>query len=176
MAWQESQWTETISRGVINKIQKQQQTDKPAQKEKQTSKNHQVRNQDFQAGNISNYYDNWLEITSDSNILDIVLHGLKLNFKTNDMQSKLPFEHNLSAKESEVISEEIQKLLNKKVISSTVVTEDDYFSSLFVRPKKDGVSFNLECDTRHFKIESIKQVTHMITQGCYMASLDIQHP
>ena len=63
------------------------------------------------------------------------------------------------------------KLLQKKVITKCDIKERDYFSSLFVRPKKDG-SFqtilylkylNEECFTYHFKMEPIKQVIYMIT-------------
>lgn len=60
----------------------------------------------------------------------------------------------------------------------TTVYPDDFFSSLFVRLKKDGMSyrtiFSLKSQTQHFKIESIKQVTNMITPGFYMVSLDIK--
>ena len=56
----------------------------------------------------------------------------------------------------------------------------NFFSSFFL--KKDG-SFrtilnlkylNEECFTYHFKMETIKQVIHMITPNCYIASLDIK--
>jgi len=81
-----------------------------------------------------------------------------------------------------IVSGEIQKLLNKGVITVSTASQGDFFSTVFVRPKKDG-SFrtilnlkylNEECETYHFKIESIKQVIHMITPGCYLASLDIK--
>jgi hypothetical protein len=76
------------------------------------------------------------------------------------MSSKMPFEHKLSVTESKVISEEIIKLLDKGVISKSVATGNDFFSSLFVRLKKDSINYrtilnlkslNTECDTHHFK-------------------------
>ena len=33
---------------------------------------------------------------------------------------------------------------------------------------------NQECETTHFKMESIKQVIHMIKPNMYLASLDIK--
>ena len=33
---------------------------------------------------------------------------------------------------------------------------------------------NQECETTHFKMESIKQVMHMIKPNMYLASLDIK--
>jgi len=82
----------------------------------------------------------------------------------------------------DIISVEIDKLIQKGVISVSDLTPQDFFSTLFVRPKKDGSyrtilnlkCLNEECETYHFKIESIKQVIHMITPGCYLASIDIK--
>ena len=33
---------------------------------------------------------------------------------------------------------------------------------------------NKVCETKHFKMESLNQAVHMITPGCYMASIDIK--
>ena len=118
----------------------------------------------FQAGNIKNYYDNWTEITNGITILEIVRHGLEINFKNaEDEKHKPPFENKMTTKDSNVISEEIVKLLNKKVIEKTTVNPDHFFSSLFVRLKKDdGISYrtilnlkrlNTECQTQHFKLK-----------------------
>ena len=82
----------------------------------------------------------------------------------------------------EVISNEICKLQDNEVISKSYFLEGDFFSSLFVRPKKDNTYrtilnlkyLNAECDTYHFKNESVKQVIHMITPGCFLASLVIR--
>ena len=98
------------------------------------------------------------------------------------MPQKKPFEHKLCARDTEIISNEIDKLLDKGVISISRTEDSEFFSFLFVRPKKDGSYrtilnlkyLNDECDTYHFKIESIKQVIHMITPGCFLASLDIR--
>ena len=133
------------------------------------------------AGNIRNHSHLWRQITQDEYILDIVENGLKLNFK-DEMPSNSPFQHKLSTRDSEVISGELNKLLAKGVITVSKYENNDFFSSLFVRPKKDGnfrtilnlKQLNSECDTYHFKMESMKQVANMITPGCYLASLDIR--
>ena len=69
----------------------------------------------FNAGNIQNYYRNWIEFTSDNRILDIVKNGLKLNF-IEKLPSRNPFEHPRSEKECQVISNEIHNLIIKKVV------------------------------------------------------------
>lgn len=58
----------------------------------------------------------------------------------------------------------------------------DYFSNLFTREKKDGTMrtilnlkyLNEECDTHHFKMETLKQALHMIQPNSYLASIDIK--
>ena len=98
---------------------------------------------------------------------------MERNFK-NHIPCKGPVEHKHSQRDSDITSEEIKKLLQKQVITKCDINDGDYFSSLFIHPKKDG-SFrtilnlkylNEECFTYHFKMETIKQVIHMITPNC----------
>ena len=135
----------------------------------------------FSAGHIKNFVKNWKNLTSDSVILDIVKHGLKLNF-TSEIPSKGPFEYPRSKQDTSIISKEVEKLLQKGVITECNVEDGDYFSSLFTTPKKDGSYrtilnlkyLNEECDTHHFKMESLKQAIHMIRRGAFLASIDIK--
>ena len=84
--------------------------------------------------------------------------------------------------EQSIIDEEVRKLIPKKVIVTTYVQEGDFFSNLFIRSKKDGSyrtilnlkKLNQDYESAHFKMESIKQVTHMIKPNMYLASLDIK--
>ena len=113
--------------------------------------------------------------------MNIVNEGLQTNFKSH-IPCKGPFEHKHSQRDSDIITEETKKLLQKQVIKKCDINEGDYFSSLFVRPKKDG-SFrtilnlkylNVECFTYHFKMETIKKVIHMITPNSNLTSLEIK--
>ena len=58
------------------------------------------------------FYPAWKEITSDPVILNIINESLHINFK-NDIPGKGPFEHKHSQRDSDIISEEIKKLLQK---------------------------------------------------------------
>ena len=135
----------------------------------------------FRAGNIRFYGPEWANITQDRYILDIVHHGLKLNF-VSDPPGKNPFEYPRSTKETEIIDSEIHKLIKKQVVSKTTAIEGDYFSNLFTTPKKDGSyrtilnlkHLNKECETYHFKMETLKQAIHLIRPGTYLASIDIK--
>ena len=135
----------------------------------------------FKGGNIGNCLEAWKVVTNDVYILDIIRTGLKLNF-ASEPPSRGPFEYGRSAKESHTISEEVEKLLKKRVITPSVITSDDYFSNLFTTPKKDGTYrtilnlkyLNTDCETHHFKMDSLHQAIHMIRPGCYLASIDIK--
>ena len=137
---------------------------------------------EFKAGNIKNCYKAWKRLTSDRNILDVVQHGLKLNFQ-DEPPEKAAFEYPRPEVEYHTIEEEIGKLLKKGVISASSTGEEgEYFSNLFVRPKKDGTYrtilnlkfLNKECETEHFKMESLKQALHMVKPFSYLASIDIK--
>ena len=84
----------------------------------------------FQAGNITNFLENWKRITSDKYILDIVKHGLKLEF-LSEAPHREPFRETYNTKENIIISQEINKLLKKKVIVQTIAGKGDFFSSVF---------------------------------------------
>ena len=85
----------------------------------------------FQAGNINNFLENWKRITSDKYILDIVKHGLKLEF-LSVAPHREPFRVTYNTKENGIISQEISKLLKKKVIVQAIAEKGGFFSSVFL--------------------------------------------
>ena len=81
----------------------------------------------------------WRKITSDSHILDIVEH-CHLNINVNDI-GYLCFEdveYNFSLMEQIILSQEISKLLELKVIRETQRKAGQIISPVFLRKKKDG--------------------------------------
>ena len=70
----------------------------------------------------------------------------------------------------------------KGVVSRTVIENGDYFSNLFTTLKKDGTYrtilnlkfLNKECDTKHFKMESLRNALHMVRRNAFLASIDIK--
>ena len=85
--------------------------------------------ENYKAGKITQHYSKWESITSDPTILDIVYNGLKLDFQI-DIPSCKPYQYSRTARETEIINSEIQKLLTKEVIQETTVEADDFFSSV----------------------------------------------
>ncbi|XP_068674606.1 uncharacterized protein [Montipora foliosa] len=85
--------------------------------------------------------------------------------------------------EAAIIESEIVQLLNKGVIVESPHSQGEFVSSIFVRLKKNGVDYRMILNLkelnkfivyRHFKMDSLKTVTVLMSQGCYMASVDIK--
>ena len=136
----------------------------------------------FKAGGLQKYYKEWQALTSDPEILQMI-SGQPIEFSHIPYQKGVPKEKTIcNLQEKQIISMEIDKLLSKGVIIPTCHEEGEYISPIFTRPKKDGTSriiLNLKCLNehvlyRHFKMESLCTVLHMVKPGCYMASIDLK--
>ncbi|PFX19912.1 Pro-Pol polyprotein [Stylophora pistillata] len=64
-------------------------------------------------------------------------------------------------------------------------SQGEIVSSIFLRLKKNGVDYRMILNLKelnqfivywHFKMDSLKTVTELMTQGCFMASVDIRDP
>ena len=97
-------------------------------------------------------------------------------------KSTPPAQPKLSKQETEFVDLEIQKLLEKCVIEESKHEVGEYLSSIFLRPKKDGSyrmilnlkPLNEHIVYRHFKMDTIQTVIHLIEDNVFMASLDLQ--
>ena len=87
----------------------------------------------FRAGNIAKHINARRSLTSDERILSIVM-GCQLAFDEPPCQTKAPRVTNLSAKEAQIASAEVQKLLDKGVITKTTHDVDEFISTIFTRP------------------------------------------
>ena len=135
--------------------------------------------QNIQGSNLTYFSKNWYKYTKDTYILGIVTNGLKLEL------NELPCQYSrsnypLSAKENEVISTEMKKLLKKKVIGHSATEYNGSFQVFSLR-KKDGSkrmilnlkNFNKFVNYKHFKMES-NNVLNIIRSNVYMASIDLK--
>ena len=93
-----------------------------------------------------------------------------------------PFQVTYNTKENDIISQEITKLPNEKVIVQTIAEKGNFFSSVFLQAKKDESyrmilnlkKLNKYIDSKHFKMESLQNVLHMVKSGVWMASVDLK--
>ena len=81
-----------------------------------------------------------------------------------------------------IVSQEVQKLLDKGVITKASTRAGQILSSIFLRPKKDGSNrlifnlkrFNESVSHYHFKMDSLSTITKFVTKNCLMASVDMK--
>ena len=117
----------------------------------------------FKAGGLREYYNQWQTLTSDPEILQMIL-GQPIEFTRTPYQRVVPREKKiLDLDEQHVTDTEIDKLLAKGVNIPSSHEQGEYVSPIFTRAKKDGsfrVILNLKClnthvQYHHFKMDSL---------------------
>ena len=151
----------------------------PQELDNVSSKN--VVHSNFIAENRKHFYENWKKITNDHNVLIIIQYGFKINF-TEKLQyenvSNIP--HDML--ETELITQEVKKLLSKVVIVECSKETGHFVSTVFTRRKKDGTFrtiLNLKylnefVQYQHFKMESFLDVFKVIKPNTWMATVDLK--
>ena len=133
-------------------------------------------------GNISNHFAEWVNITKDTFVLDIVRSGLKIDFFKKPVCYNIKPSYSMSDTEKDTINSEIEKLWQKRNIVPTSYNKGDFVSNIFTRPKSDGSyrfilnlkNLNEFVTFQHCKLESFKDVLDMITPGAWMSSVDLK--
>ena len=135
----------------------------------------------FYAGKVKCYIQNWENLTKDQYILDILGSGYKLELDskpTGCCQYPIHF----SQKEKEVIKSLIDGLVKKGVIEKVQHEKGEIISNIFIRPKQDGsfrLILNLKKLNEHiekidFKMETLKSALNMVKKGVYFAKIDLE--
>jgi len=135
----------------------------------------------FQSGQLPNHVDQWRALTSDPEILETV-SGQRIEFTHTPIQISPPFQPTWSSKEGQFIDSEVLALLQKGVIKQTTHEQNEFISTIFLRPKKDGSyrmilnlkSLNQYVIYHHFKMDTVWTAVEMMKPGCYMASIDLK--
>ena len=81
-----------------------------------------------------------------------------------------------------VINAEIAKLLAKGITVPAAQEAEEFISTIFLRPKKDGTHrtiLNLKaCNEfiayHHFKMDTLEAAVNMMRPGCFLASVDLK--
>ena len=133
---------------------------------------------------IATCYRVWTLLTRDHTILQ----GVRLGFISNPpppppQDRATVFQPCLSTTQTTTIDPEIESLLSLKVIAPSHQGNCLWISPIFTTTNKDGTSrlilnlkkLNLLITHIPFKMESIKDVIHMIKQAVWMASVDLHH-
>ena len=133
----------------------------------------------FRAGQVAAHFAAWRILTSDKIILSDVL-GAAIECTATPVQHKLPNQI-FSEHEYPIVRQEVHKLLQKCVIAKVSPIPGQILSNVFLRLKKDGTHrlilnlkrFNESVSHYHFKMDSLSTITKLVTQNCYMASVDM---
>ena len=136
----------------------------------------------FQAGKLKHFLPQWEAITADPTILQIVT-GVEIEFKS----SVAPKQHYgrpcvFNSHQHSIVNAEIAKLLAKGVIIPAAQETEEFISTIFLRPKKDGThrtilnlkAFNEFKAHHHFKMDTLEAAVNMMRPGCFMASVDLK--
>ena len=134
----------------------------------------------FKAGQVAAHFAAWRTLTNDKILLSDVL-GAGIECTALLVQHRLPNQI-FSEHECPIVRQEVHKLLEKCVITKVSPIPGQILSNVFLRPKKDGShrlilnlkSFNESVCHYHFKMDSLSTITRLVTQNCYMASVDMK--
>ena len=140
------------------------------------------KSENFQAGNIVNYFENWKSLTSDRFILNIVRYGYQIEFITERCEecNRLPI--NFNSKEQEIISNLLSKFESKGIIVETEHEAGEIVSHIFIRPKPDGTyrlilnlsRLNKHVDKITFKMETLRTALQLIRRNCFFWKMDLK--
>ena len=131
------------------------------------------------AGHIRHFIQQWKVLTQDPWILETV-QGHIISFETIPPQTAIP-PMRFSAQESEVITKELQALLQKEVIRPAT-TPGGFVSNIFTVPKSNGKvrlilnlkKLNTFVTYEHFKMEDVRCVKDLLNQNEFMCKLDLR--
>lgn len=133
------------------------------------------------AGRIKHFVKNWQKITKDPVVLDMV-RGLSLEWAETPHQCREPSTPKFSKAETRSLNSEIQKMLEKGAIEQVQEEQNQFVSTLFLVPKRDGGNrpvinlkqLNRFIQYRHFKMEGIHMVKELLEKQDYMCKLDLK--
>ncbi|KAG2222132.1 hypothetical protein INT45_007568 [Circinella minor] len=137
-------------------------------------------------GCLSSFSSAWTSLSSLSWIRHSIKDGFSIPFRTapptfQHHQHRLIHQIPTSTSTHQLINKEISLLLKKNAIEEAT-SENGFLSTLFTIPKKTGdlrpvlnlQPLNQYIPKRPFKVETMQQVCHMIQQGDWLTSIDLQ--
>lgn len=131
------------------------------------------------AGRLSHFYDQWSLLTKDQVILSWIA-GYEIPLSRSISQNHY-INKQFSNEDRIKITKCINDLLKSGAISECQPCERQYLSSIFLVPKPSGKhrlilnlkSFNKHVDTEHFKLEDLRTALKLVSEGCFMSTLDL---
>ena len=134
----------------------------------------------FKAGALHRHFDKWSALTSD-HLLLTTINGFKLDLLEFPRQINWPQQLLVKPQEVAVAQTLLQELLEKRVIEPTVPHPTGFVSNIFLREKRNSnprlilnlKPLNCHVEYIHFKMTTFSSALELITNNCFMASLDL---
>uniref|UniRef100_A0A914YLH6 Reverse transcriptase domain-containing protein n=1 Tax=Panagrolaimus superbus TaxID=310955 RepID=A0A914YLH6_9BILA len=131
------------------------------------------------AGRLQDYAKNWKLITKDKKVLQYI-KGYKLPLMAAPPRQLASRPQSAASKEA--LRQEVKQLLQKGAVRPISKTAAACISPLFTIPKKDGTlrpvidlrGLNKCVRIDHFKMEGLLMLKDLISQGYYLAKLDMK--
>ena len=138
----------------------------------------------FKAGTLQQNFGFWKSLTSNRYVLNIISgYDIELNDKFESvMKHRTSPSHHFDNATSAAITSQVDELLSMGVIEKCLHSVGEYISPVFLVDKANGEhrkilnlkKFNQCVDYRHFKMENLKSVCDLLTDGCFMTSIDLR--
>lgn len=133
------------------------------------------------AGRLHLFKTQWSLITEDRTVLSWI-DGYKIPFSSPPTQNYIPSTPAQSTEEKRQFNEAIGDLLRIGAVSLCEPCEGQFISSIFLTPKPNGKyrfilnlkNLNRFIMTDHFKLEDLRTAIKLVTQGCWMTTLDLK--
>ena len=133
------------------------------------------------AGRLAQFLPNWRRVTLDPEILNMVV-GYKLELTAPLVQHGIKAPLRFSLTESRKIEAEISDLLQKGALTKATPDSDQFVSSLFLVPKRDGDSrpvinlkdLNTYLQYNHFKMEGIHLLRDLMRPNDWLGKIDLK--
>ena len=133
------------------------------------------------AGRLQFFLENWLKVTRDHYIIQLV-KGYKLELESQPFQNHSPGQPSFSSKEKMALDKEVNKLVEKRAIEIVSPMSNQFISHMFLVPKKDGGmrpvinlrALNNFIIYQHFKMEGLYMVKDLLIQGDWMCKIDLK--
>ena len=136
----------------------------------------------FRGGQLSDFYSEWQKLTSDASILQVIAgDDIKFTELPPTQTSYTP--NQINGNHKGLINKEIDNLLSEGIIVECDHEPGEFVSTSFSVPKKDGSvrlilnlkTLNTFVEFSHFKMETIHTILQLVTQNCWMASVDLNN-
>ena len=132
-------------------------------------------------GRIKEFIENWALITQDPWVLQTV-QGFQLPLVGQPTQATAPPQLQLSLEQQDLVSTEVQAIIEKRAISGVRPDQRGFVSQIFLVPKKDGghrpvvnlKALNKFIVEEHFKMEGFHMVKDLVKPGDWLAKLDLK--